>query len=80
MQTVSTPGWAEYSVARLNALCRLRDYCDSFADSMTKRFLQRAVFSVYLDCCQSGLEWRAREVLAQWGPQPVAARSRERVG
>ena len=78
METIIS-GWAEFSVERLAALCRLRDYCDCFADSMTKRFLQRAIFSVYLDCCQAGFGWRAREVLAQWVPEPVSLRCPQRV-
>lgn len=70
METAA-PAWADFSIARLSALCRLRDYCDCYADTMTKHFLDRAIFSVYLDCRQAGLSWRAREVLAEWIPEAL---------
>ncbi len=60
--------WADFSMGRLGQLCRLQHHCDCYADSMTKRFLQRAIFSVYLDCRQAGIPEGAREVLAEWVP------------
>jgi len=60
--------WADFSIGRLGELCRLQQYCDCYADSMTKRFLQHAIFSVYLDCREAGISEGAREVLAEWVP------------
>lgn len=67
METAA-PAWADFSIARLLALCRLRAYCDCYADTKTRRFLEHAIFSVYLDCRQAGLSRRAQEILAEWLP------------
>ena len=63
MNTV-TGNWPEFCIDRLTLLCRLRRYCDGYADETAKRGLQRAIFSVYLDCRRAGVSERAREVLA----------------
>ncbi len=63
MNTV-TGNWPEMCIDRLTSLCRLRRFCDVYADQTAKRGLQRAIFSVYLDCQQAGVSERAREVLA----------------
>lgn len=78
METAA-PTWADFSIARFRALCRLRDYCDCYADTMTKRFLQHAIFSVYLDCRRAGLSRRAREVLTEWIPEGLETSCGERV-
>lgn len=69
--------WTEYSTERLVRLCRLRRYCDSLADDTTKRLLQRAIFSVYLDCVDAGVPWQAREILAEWTPGSCRAPAAE---
>ena len=58
--------WAEFSVARLSEFCRLQQYSDCYSDRMTRRFLQRAIFSTYLDCVQSGVSEQAQRVLSEW--------------
>ncbi len=63
MNTVAG-NWPEFCIDRLTLLCRLRRYCDGYAGETAKRGLQRAIFSVYLDCRQAGVSERAREVLA----------------
>ncbi len=67
----AAPAWADFSVARLLAFCRLRAYCDCYADAMTRRFLEHAIFSVYLDCRQADLSQRAREILTEWLPEAI---------
>ncbi len=63
MNTVSGK-WPEICIDRLTSLCRPRRYCDGYAGETAKQGLQRAIFSVYLDCRQAGVSERAREVLA----------------
>jgi hypothetical protein len=66
MRTSTPRKWAEFSINRLGDLCRLQNYCESYADAMTMRFLQHAIFSVYLDCRHAGVRERADEVLSEW--------------
>jgi hypothetical protein len=65
--------WADFSVSRLGELCRLRECCDCYADRLTKRALQAAIFSVYLDCRRAGLSDRARQILVEWLPETLEA-------
>lgn len=64
---------ADFSLTRLGELCRLREYCDCYADRLTKRALHAAIFSVYLDCRRAGLSDRAQEILVEWVPDPLEA-------
>ena len=61
--------WVEFCIDRLARLCRLRRYCDGYADANAKMALQRAVFSVYLDCRKADATSRAEEVLRGQVPE-----------
>ncbi len=61
-----TEAWADYSISRLEDLCRARRYYQTYAGQPAKRLLQGAIFSVYLDCIDAGLAGQADAVLAQW--------------
>jgi hypothetical protein len=65
--------WADFSLTRLGELCRLREYCDCYADRLTKRALQAAIFSVYLDCRRAGLSDGAQQILVEWVPETLEA-------
>ncbi len=67
--------WADFSLTRLGELCRLREYCDCYADRLTKRALQAAIFSVYLDCRRADLSDRAQQILAEWAPETLEAQA-----
>jgi len=65
-----TEAWADYSISRLEDLCRARRYYETYAGRPAKHLLQGAIFSIYLDCIDAGLAEQAHAVVAKWATTP----------